>query len=76
MALTHSDLVQVKDVIRKVLREKTRNILSKGEFLGWMYKLMAELKVIRESQEMLTEKVYGDHEERISAVEGKIGLAT
>ena len=73
MALTNGDLKNIKDligvtvdeVIEKkgvVTKDMLDNLPTKNEFYEYMDKVIGEIKTVRESQEILTEKVYKDHE--------------
>jgi len=83
MALTDEDLKNIKSLIGvtidEIVEEKelaTKDMLShlptKTEFYEYMDKIMKEIKAIRVSQEILTAKVYKDHEPRIKEVESKV----
>jgi len=73
MALTNGDLKNIKDLIgvtvdeviekkRVVTKDMLDNLPTKNEFYEYMDKVIGEIKTVRESQEILTEKVYKDHE--------------
>jgi len=82
MALTNKDLMAIKDLMEVTFDERlddaienriaTKDDIShlptKDEFYGKMDEVMGELK------EILTHKVYEDHEPRISKVEKKLQI--
>ena len=59
---------------RIATKDDISHLPTKDEFYGKMDEVMGELKVIREGQEILTHKVYEDHEPRISKVEKKLQI--
>jgi len=83
MILSNSDLRAIKDLMEVTIEDKTEHFVtkmdishlpSKDEFYKKMDEIMGELKTIREGQEILTHKVYRDHEPRISKVEKKLQI--
>ena len=72
--LTIKDLDEIEKIVDEKIEEKTKNLPTKDEFFTKMDEVMGELKTIRESTEMLTERV-SDHEERITRIEKKITTA-
>ena len=66
--------VKLDEVLDKKLEEKLSHLPSKEEFYKKMDEIMGELKTIREGQEILTHKVYRNHEPRISKVEKKLQI--
>ena len=72
MTLTLIDLKEIESLID----EKTKNLPTKDEFFGQMSEVMRELAKIRESQEVITYKVYEDHDKRIEKIEKKVGIQT
>ena len=86
MTLTKKDYDQIRQIVEltleikldealdKKLEEKLSHLPSKEEFYKKMDEIMGELKTIREGQEILTHKVYRNHEPRISKVEKKLQI--
>ncbi len=86
MSLTTNDLKLIKQVMKITIgeeleikleekfNEKLGTILSKDEFYAKMDEVMGELKAIREQHEMLSSRVYDNHEPRIGKVEKKLGI--
>ena len=66
--------IKLDEVLDKKLEEKLSHLPSKEEFYKKMDEIMGELKTIREGQEILTHKVYRNHEPRISKVEKKLQI--
>ena len=74
MTLTQRDLDEIEKIMDDKFEEKLRNIPTKDEFFSRTDEMMGELKAIRESQTILTGKVYDDHESRITNVEKKLQI--
>lgn len=80
MTLTDEDLKAIKDLVKitideeleEKLNEKLKYFPSKEDFFEKMDEIMGELKAMRESQEILTHKVYEDHEPRIKKIERRL----
>ena len=72
MKITIDEELDVK--LDEKLDEKLKYLPTKDEFFGKMDEVMGELKTIRESQDLLTDRVYRNHEERIEKVEKKLGI--
>ena len=66
--------IKLDEVLDKKLEEKLSHLPSKEEFYKKMDEIMGELKTIREGQEILTHKVYRNHEPRIKRVEKKLQI--
>ena len=74
MTLTQRDFDGIEKIVDERIEDRTRNLPTKDEFFEKMDEMMGELKTIREGQEILTHKVYRDHEPRISKVEKKLQI--
>jgi len=74
MTLTQRDYDEIGTLVRKTVKEEVGHLPSKDEFYGKMDEVMGELKAIREGQEIVTAKVYEDHEPRISKIEKKLRI--
>lgn len=88
MALTDKDLKAIKDVMEVTFDERlddaienriaTKDDIShlptKDEFYEKTDELIKELKDMREELKVVTNKVYSDHEPRISKVEKKLQI--
>ena len=72
--LTQKDLDEIEGIVEDKIEEKTRNLPTKDEFFTKMDGVMGELKTIRENQEVTSNKVYEDHEERIEKLEEKLHI--
>ncbi len=72
--LTQRDLDEIEEIVAEKVEEKIRNLPSKDEFFEKMDEVVGELKAIRESQGVMTHKVYEDHETRIAEVEKKLQI--
>ena len=84
MSLSSSDIKNIKDLVKLTLdedetlvrKDDIKNLPTKDEFFSKMDEVMGELSKIREGDELLTNKVYSDHEERLKKVEKKVGIQT
>lgn len=74
--LTQRDLDEIEKVVEEKIEEKTRNLPSKDEFFTAIDEVMDELKTIRENQEVLTNRVYEDHESRIKRLEKRLQISS
>lgn len=88
MTLTDKDLKNIKELVEITFDEKLeeateemlatkddiRHLPTKEEFYKRTDEMMGELKAIRESQTILTGKVYEDHEPRIVKIEKKLQI--
>lgn len=88
MTLTNRDLKALKDLMEVTFEEKlddaietriaTKDAIShlptKVEFYEKTDELIKELKDMREEFKVLTNKIYDDHEPRISKVENKLQI--
>ena len=82
MKLTDKDLDAIRQLVKitideeleEKLNEKLRYFPSKEDFFSKMDDVMAELKAIRDNQDLLTNRVYDDHEPRISKIEKKLQI--
>lgn len=72
--LTQKDLDEIEEIVEEKIEEKISLLPSKNEFFGKMDEIMGELKTIRESQDIITHKVYEDHENRITHIEKKLQI--
>lgn len=84
MALTKRDIAQLREIVEvslevkldevldKKLEEKLSHLPSKKDFYEKMDEIMGELRTIRENQELISHKVYEDHEPRITKIEKKL----
>ncbi len=69
------DFQEFREEINEKLDKKFGLMPNKDEFFGWMDKLMKELTAIRE-EHTISGYHLKDHEDRISLLEQKTGLAT
>ena len=74
MTLTQRDLDEIESVVDEKIDEQTRLLPTKDEFFGKMDEVMGELKAIRENQDVVNNKVYEDHENRLSKIEKKLQI--
>ena len=82
MKLTKKDLEAIRELIKitideeleEKLNEKLKYFPTKEDFFSKVDKIMGELQAIRESQTILTGKVYDDHEPRIVKIEKKLQI--
>ncbi|MFC1710358.1 hypothetical protein ACFL0F_01705 [Patescibacteria group bacterium] len=74
MTLTIKDLDEIEKIVDNKIEENTKNLPTKDEFFTKMDEVMGELKSIRESTSILTNRV-SEHEDRISKIEKKISTA-
>jgi hypothetical protein len=82
MKLTDKDLDAIRQLVKitideeleEKLNEKLRYFPSKEDFFSKMDDVMGELRAIRENQDLLTNRVYDDHEPRITKIEKKLQI--
>lgn len=82
MALTSRDLKAIRDLVKitideeleEKLNEKLKYFPSKEEFFEGLDKIIGELKTIREQHDIISHKVYEDHEPRITKVEKRLKI--
>lgn len=88
MVLTNKDLKAFKDLVEVTFDEKLGDAIesriatkedishlpTKDDFYEKTDELLKEIKDMREEQSVLTNKVYEDHEPRISKVEKKLQI--
>jgi len=72
--LTQKDLDEIEGIVEEKIEENTKNLPTKDEFFTKMDEVVGELKTIRENQDLVTHKVYEDHEERIEKIEKKLQI--
>ncbi len=90
MTLTNNDFKNIRELFQEILNqtlnlelgqtldnkldEKIGHLPTKDEFYAENAKLMAKLNEIEESQDILTHRVYENHEPRIKKLERKVGV--
>lgn len=74
MTLTIKDLDEIEKIVDEKIEENTKNLPTKDEFFTKMDEIMGELKIIRESTDILTHRV-SKHEDKITKIEKKIASA-
>ena len=74
MTLTEKDLDEIEKIVDEKIEERVKNLPTKDEFFTKMDEIMGELKTIRESTDIITQRV-SSHEERIARIEKKITTA-
>ena len=82
MKLTDKDLDAIRQLVKitidegleEKLNEKLRYFPSKADFFSKMDDVMGELRTIRENQDLLTHRVYEDHEPRMTKIEKKLQI--
>lgn len=81
--LTDQDLSAIRDLMRETLKdgieefglitqEDIHHLPTKEDFYKSQDELMGELKAMREEHQLLSGRVYRDHEPRISSLEKKL----
>ncbi|MDO8503392.1 MAG: hypothetical protein Q7S60_01750 [bacterium] len=74
MTLTQKDIDQIGEIIDQKLEERIKFLPTKDEFYTKMDEVMGELKAIREEHTVSSGQI-SDHEDRITLLEEKTGLA-
>lgn len=82
--LTKGDLTNIQKLMKVTLdgdetlvrKEDISHLPTKEEFFKKEDELMGELKTMREEHKMLSNRVYEDHEPRITKIEKKLQIQT
>lgn len=74
MTLTQKDLDEIESLVQNTVKEEIKHLPTKDEFYGKMDEVMGELKAIREEHTVFSGQI-SDHEDRITLLEEKTGLA-
>lgn len=75
MTLTQRDYDEIERIVGEIVDRNISHLPTKDEFYAQMDEVMGELKAIREGQDILTSKVFGDHEPRITRMEKKLRIS-
>lgn len=75
MTLTQVDLNEIETLVKTTVKEEISNLPTKDEFYGKMDEVMGEIKAVREEQ-AATAGILSSHEDRITKLEEKTGIAS